>query len=107
MRVCGVTKTIDAGAFRIHTAAGLGAVADADTVIVPGIEDPARPIPRALLTALRTAAANETLPLALAVERIAAEVGFGSATTFRERFQRIVGTSPQGYRRSFRQASPT
>ncbi len=44
---------------------------------------------------------------ALAVERIAAEVGFGSAATFRERFQRIVGTSPQGYRRSFRQASPT
>lgn len=36
------------------------------------------------------------------VERIATEVGFGSAPAFRERFNRIVGTSPQRYRRAFR-----
>ncbi|MEU1512238.1 helix-turn-helix domain-containing protein [Streptomyces sp. NPDC005811] len=35
------------------------------------------------------------------VERIAAQAGFGSPTAFRERFRRVVGTSPQGYRRSF------
>jgi transcriptional regulator GlxA family with amidase domain len=37
----------------------------------------------------------------LSVERVAADVGFGSAAVLRERFRRIVGTSPQGYRRSF------
>lgn len=35
------------------------------------------------------------------VDRIGAEVGFGSPTAFRDRFKRIVGTSPQGYRRAF------
>ncbi|MET7454209.1 helix-turn-helix domain-containing protein [Streptomyces sp. NPDC005574] len=38
------------------------------------------------------------------VERIATQVGFGSPTAFRERFRRVVGTSPQGYRRTFRSA---
>ncbi|MFG3657277.1 GlxA family transcriptional regulator [Streptomyces sp. NPDC047706] len=38
------------------------------------------------------------------VERIAAQAGFGSPTAFRERFRRVVGTSPQGYRRAFRPA---
>ena len=36
-----------------------------------------------------------------AVERIALQVGFGSPTTFRDRFKRLVGTSPQAYRRTF------
>ncbi|MFB9909437.1 GlxA family transcriptional regulator [Allokutzneria oryzae] len=36
------------------------------------------------------------------VERIAAQVGFGSPTTFRDRFKRLVGTSPHAYRRAFR-----
>ncbi|MGH3145668.1 MAG: GlxA family transcriptional regulator, partial [Rubrobacter sp.] len=40
------------------------------------------------------------------VERIAIQVGFGSPTTFRDRFKRLVGTSPQAYRRAF-QGSPT
>lgn len=35
------------------------------------------------------------------VERIAIQVGFGSPTTFRDRFKRLVGTSPQAYRRAF------
>ncbi len=36
------------------------------------------------------------------VERIAVHTGFGSPTAFRERFRRVVGTSPQAYRRAFR-----
>ncbi|GGY86167.1 GlxA family transcriptional regulator [Streptomyces avidinii] len=36
------------------------------------------------------------------VERIAAQVGFGSPTAFRERFKRLTGTSPHAYRRTFR-----
>jgi transcriptional regulator GlxA family with amidase domain len=36
------------------------------------------------------------------VERIAAQVGFGSPTAFRDRFKRVVGTSPNAYRSVFR-----
>nr|WP_203950146.1 helix-turn-helix domain-containing protein [Microbispora rosea] len=36
------------------------------------------------------------------IERIAAQAGFGSPTAFRERFKRVVGTTPQAYRASFR-----
>lgn len=35
------------------------------------------------------------------VERIGTQVGFGSATTFRDRFKRTTGVSPQTYRRTF------
>ncbi|WP_031049157.1 GlxA family transcriptional regulator [Streptomyces sp. NRRL F-5650] len=35
------------------------------------------------------------------VERIAGQVGFGSSTTFRDRFKRTTGVSPQTYRRTF------
>jgi transcriptional regulator GlxA family with amidase domain len=38
----------------------------------------------------------------LSVERIAGEVGFGSAAVLREHFGRTVGTSPQAYRRAFK-----
>ena len=37
-----------------------------------------------------------------AVERIATEAGFGSATAFRERFKRVTGTTPHAYRAAFR-----
>ena len=37
----------------------------------------------------------------LSVETIAGQVGFGSSTTFRDRFKQFVGVSPQGYRRTF------
>ncbi|OIJ98762.1 AraC family transcriptional regulator [Streptomyces sp. MUSC 14] len=40
------------------------------------------------------------------VERIAAQTGFGSPTAFRERFRRVVGTSPLAYRKSFRTGTP-
>ena len=35
------------------------------------------------------------------VERVASEVGFGSPTAFRDRFKRLVGTSPRDYRLTF------
>jgi transcriptional regulator GlxA family with amidase domain len=35
------------------------------------------------------------------VERIALQVGFGSPTSFREHFKRLVDTIPQAYRRAF------
>jgi transcriptional regulator GlxA family with amidase domain len=35
------------------------------------------------------------------VERIAAQVGFGSPTAFRDRFKRIAGVTPQSYRHAF------
>lgn len=38
---------------------------------------------------------------AQSVERIGAQVGFGSATAFRDRFKRTTGVSPHAYRRSF------
>jgi transcriptional regulator GlxA family with amidase domain len=38
------------------------------------------------------------------VERIAAQVGSGSATAFRKRFRRVVATSPPAYGASFRPA---
>jgi transcriptional regulator GlxA family with amidase domain len=36
------------------------------------------------------------------INRIAPHVGFGSPTTFRDRFRRLTGTSPHAYRRAFR-----
>jgi transcriptional regulator GlxA family with amidase domain len=36
------------------------------------------------------------------VEMVASRVGFGSATSLREHFQRLVSTTPQAYRRAFR-----
>ena len=35
------------------------------------------------------------------VDRIAGQVGFGSPTAFRDRFKRVVGTSPAAYRSAF------
>ncbi|TQM77931.1 AraC family transcriptional regulator with amidase-like domain [Saccharothrix saharensis] len=36
------------------------------------------------------------------VDRIAAAAGFGSPTAFRDRFKRVVGTTPHAYRSAFR-----
>ncbi|AZM73855.1 helix-turn-helix domain-containing protein [Streptomyces sp. KPB2] len=41
------------------------------------------------------------------VERIARRAGFGSPTAFRERFRRVVGTTPYAYRAAFRAKVPT
>jgi transcriptional regulator GlxA family with amidase domain len=37
------------------------------------------------------------------VERISRQVGFVSATNFREQFRRITGVPPQSYRNTFRE----
>jgi transcriptional regulator GlxA family with amidase domain len=37
----------------------------------------------------------------LSIEQVATEVGFSTATTFRDRFFRTVGLSPTAYRKAF------
>ena len=49
VRVCGTGGELDAGAFRLRPRWGLRALAGADTVIVPGLHDLARPPAPALL----------------------------------------------------------
>lgn len=55
VRVCGARRVVRAGAYDIRTHFGLDAVADADTVVVPGVVDVARPVPAAVIEALRAA----------------------------------------------------
>jgi len=57
VKVCGVGREVRAGAFNIRTRYGLRGLAEADTVIVPGVADVTDPIPEALVKALRVAAA--------------------------------------------------
>lgn len=54
--VCAPADEVDAGAFTIRAPSGLEAMGEANTVIVPGLADPARPVPENVLDALRTAA---------------------------------------------------
>ncbi|MFD0201574.1 MULTISPECIES: GlxA family transcriptional regulator [Saccharothrix] len=56
--ICGATPTVDAGAFTLQAPFGLDAVADADTVILPGCADGAAPVPDEVLDALRRAHAG-------------------------------------------------
>jgi AraC family transcriptional activator FtrA len=59
--------------------------------------------PAQWLIARRVRRAQELLErTAHSIERVADAAGFGSATTFRARFQRALGVSPQAYRRAFR-----
>ncbi len=58
VRVCGVTREVNAGAFRLTTRFGLRALTQADTVVLPGVADLDAPIARALLEAVRAAAAR-------------------------------------------------
>ncbi|GAA2957752.1 MULTISPECIES: GlxA family transcriptional regulator [Streptomyces] len=60
VRVCAAAAEVDAGAFALRAPYGLDALADADTVIVPGVADPARPVPPEVIEALRRAAAAGT-----------------------------------------------
>lgn len=59
VRVCGVTPTVDAGAFALQPPWGLDALADADTIILPGCTEPST-VPEEVLDALRQAAARGT-----------------------------------------------
>jgi len=58
VRVCGVTSDVDAGVYHIRAPYGLAELARADTVILPGIEDVAAPVPESLVRAVRKAAAR-------------------------------------------------
>jgi transcriptional regulator GlxA family with amidase domain len=59
VRVCGTAREVDAGAFAIRVRAGLGELARADTIILPGLAAGA-PIPRRLVAAIREAADGGT-----------------------------------------------
>ncbi|MFI7002443.1 GlxA family transcriptional regulator [Nocardia sp. NPDC050175] len=60
VRVCGVTETVDAGAFTLRPPFDLTALADADTIIVPGLADLTLPVPDEVLDELRAAADRGT-----------------------------------------------
>ncbi|WP_405603713.1 helix-turn-helix domain-containing protein [Streptomyces sp. NBC_01410] len=60
VRVCSPSPEVDAGAFTLRAPRGLDALAEADTIIVPGCADPAAPVPPEVLDALRAAAARGT-----------------------------------------------
>ncbi|MFE3456421.1 GlxA family transcriptional regulator [Nocardiopsis aegyptia] len=60
VRVCSEHAEVDAGHFTLRADWGLAALADADTVIVPGTADPARPPSPTVRAALCAAAARGT-----------------------------------------------
>jgi transcriptional regulator GlxA family with amidase domain len=58
VRVCGLEKEVPAGAFTLRPRWGLRTLAKADTVVIPGVADPLAPIPKAVVRAIRSAAAR-------------------------------------------------
>src|ERR1700742_4874963 len=58
VRVCGEAREVKAGAFDLRVQWDLKHIAGADTVIVPGIADPAMPISAEVIAAIRAAAAG-------------------------------------------------
>jgi transcriptional regulator GlxA family with amidase domain len=63
-----------------------------------------RQTPMQWLTGVRVRHAQQLLETTLyGVERIGREVGFTSATNFREQFRKSTGVSPQHYRNTFRE----
>lgn len=56
VRVCGARPEIDAGLFTLRPSWGLEGLANADTIIVPGVADPSTPLPGDVRDALRSAA---------------------------------------------------
>lgn len=60
VRTCGTQEQVPTETFTIQTPSGLDALADADTVIVPGCSETAGPPPVEALEALRDAAAHGT-----------------------------------------------
>ncbi len=65
---------------------------------VPSLPEPARQDPSVGGSGGRVGAGGTTT---YPVERIAGMVGFSSPITFRQRFRRHIGTSPNTYRRAF------
>ncbi|MEU1197272.1 helix-turn-helix domain-containing protein [Streptomyces sp. NPDC005813] len=62
VRVCAVEagREVGAGPFTLRAPYGLRALAEADTIILPGVADPTAPLPPGVAEALRAAAANGT-----------------------------------------------
>ncbi|MET0384828.1 MAG: helix-turn-helix domain-containing protein [Polyangiales bacterium] len=60
VRVCGLTPSVRSAAFTLSPRYGLRALARADTIILPGIEDVGAEIPEPLIRALRSAAKSGT-----------------------------------------------
>ncbi|MEU6649262.1 helix-turn-helix domain-containing protein [Streptomyces sp. NPDC046900] len=60
VRICAPTEEVDAGTFRMRAPYGIEALAEADTIVLPGTEDPTRPLPEGVKEALCAAAANGT-----------------------------------------------
>ncbi len=56
VRVCGAARTVRAGLFDLRVPYGLADAARAQTVVLPGIADPAMPIPSEVVSAVRDAA---------------------------------------------------
>ncbi|MGW0821460.1 GlxA family transcriptional regulator [Streptomyces sp. NPDC002845] len=59
-KVCSVAEEVSAGPFAVRAPYGLEALAEADTIILPGTADPTVPLPPGVAEALRAAAANGT-----------------------------------------------
>lgn len=60
VRICATMPTVDAGLFTLQAPWGLDALAEADTIILPGCADPKAPIPDDVLDALRCAGTTGT-----------------------------------------------
>ncbi|MET8949630.1 helix-turn-helix domain-containing protein [Streptomyces sp. NPDC004533] len=60
VRICAPQEEVDAGTFRIRAPYGLEALAEADTIILPGTATPTLPLPAGVKEALCAAAANGT-----------------------------------------------
>lgn len=60
LHICAPTDEIDAGTFTLHAPYRLDALAEADTIILPGLSDVTMPIPTEVVVALRNAAAGGT-----------------------------------------------
>jgi transcriptional regulator GlxA family with amidase domain len=60
VRICAATEEVDAGAFTLNAPFGLDTLAEADTIILPGCQNPAAPVPAEVLDGLRRAAAEGT-----------------------------------------------
>src|SRR5690606_11842716 len=58
VKVCGQARRIRGDVFDLHVKWDLSHVPDADTVIVPGMNDLTVPVPQPVIEALQAAAAN-------------------------------------------------
>ena len=59
-RVCAPTPEVDAGAFTLRAPWGLDALDTADTIMLPGVAEPAAPVPIEVVDRLRAAASRGT-----------------------------------------------